>query len=90
MERLPGDSEVAGDDGLGDPRTDAGFRVTDLFDSESGLLRIRYWTSGQVTARLAAAAREGAKSLQVRKVSQRVNNTRTVDRTDQTLISPIG
>lgn len=40
MERLPGDSQVAGDDGLGDPRTDAGFRVTDLFDSESGLLRI--------------------------------------------------
>lgn len=43
----------------------------------------------EMTARLADAAEAGAQSLQVRKVSQRVNNTRTVDRTDPTLISAI-
>src|SRR5699024_18204 len=42
-----------------------------------------------MTARLADAARAGAESLQVRKVSQRVNNTRTADRTDPTLIAAI-
>lgn len=44
----------------------------------------------EMTARLSAAAGAGARSLQVRKVSPRVNNTRTVDRTDPTLIAAIG
>ena len=43
----------------------------------------------EMTARLADAAGAGARSLQVRKVSQRVNNTRTVVRADPTLISAI-
>lgn len=43
----------------------------------------------EMTERLAEAARVGAKSLQVRKVSQRVNNTRTVDRSDPTLVAAI-
>lgn len=44
-------------------------------------------SADEMTARLADSAAAGARSLQVRKVSQRVNNTRTLDHTDPTLIS---